>query len=453
MNLEVVVLAAGHGSRMKSETPKVLHTVGGRPMLERVLDAVAELEPKRIHVVVGSDANEIQQSLSAVDVNWVVQESQLGTGHAVLQTVPHLATLTQVLIAYGDCPLITSASLKGCLIDSEVGLRLLSARVPDPAGFGRIVRDERDQVTAIVEQSDLSGQQNQIDEINSGILCTSSEVLKDLLPRLSSENAQNEYYLTDIVALAIENGLSVSAIEVDDYTETLGVNDRSQLATVERLYQRRQAEQLMQSGLTISDPKRFDLRGTMQVGTDCYIDINGVFEGTIELGNNVSVGPNCILRNVSIASNTQIRENTVIEDATVGQNCSIGPFSRIRPGTTIDEGVHIGNFVEVKNSQIHAGVKAAHLAYLGDAEVGSETNIGAGAITCNFDGTTKNHTFIGDGVFIGTNCSLIAPLTIESGAFVAAGSTIGKSVAAGAFAIERSEQRIVPEAASRMRKQ
>ena len=452
MNLEVVVLAAGHGTRMKSKIPKVLHTVGGRPMLERVLDAVCDLEPKRVHVVVGRELAKVQQALPDADVNWVVQEPQLGTGHALLQTLPSLSSPSQVLVAYGDCPLITMDSLRHCLSAGEVGIRLLSAEMPNPTGFGRIVRDEDQRVTGIVEQADLPAKHREICEVNSGIMCTSVDILKDLLPQLSNENEQKEYYLTDIVSLARNTGHSVAAIKVDDYEETLGVNNRSQLAYAERAFQRRQAERLMQDGVTLLDPERFDLRGIMRTGEDCLIDVNAVFEGAIELGDNVRIGPNCVLRDVEIASNTYIRENSIIENASIGQNCTIGPFARIRPGTTLDEDVHIGNFVEIKNSHVHSGVRAGHLAYLGDAEVGSDTNIGAGAITCNFDGTNKNHTAIGDGVFIGTNCSLVAPLNIKSGAFIAAGSTIGKSVEAGAFAIERSEQRVIPDGAKRVRK-
>lgn len=452
MNIEVVVLAAGHGTRMNSKTPKVLHEIGGKPMLMHVLDATFALNPKQVHVVVGADGAPIETAIEDARVNWVVQEEQRGTGHAVKQSLPHLSKRSQVLVTYGDCPLISTETLSKCVHGSETGVRLISANVPDPTGFGRIVRDQSDQVQAIVEQSDLSENQNDIREINSGVLATSSELLRRFLPNLSDKNAQNEFYLTDVIAMAIHKGISVHAIQTEDYTEVLGVNDQVQLAAAERIYQKQQAETLMRSGVTLSDPARFDQRGSIHAGQDCRIDINVVLEGHVELGDNVSLGPNCVLRNVSIGANSEIKANSVIEDTTIGQACAVGPFARIRPGSQLGDDVSIGNFVEIKNSQIQTGVRAGHLTYLGDAEIGADTNVGAGTITCNFDGKNKNRTIIGDDVFIGSNSSLVAPLTIGSGAFIAAGSTINREVNPDAFAIERSEQRNVENSASRILK-
>ena len=452
MQLEVIVLAAGQGTRMKSRTPKVLHTVGGKPMLTRVLEAVSALSPTRTHVVVGENGNDVQSIFESFDVNWVLQEEQLGTGHAVLQALPSLEIEAQALMVYGDCPLVQPSTLKRCVAEGQDGVGLITAVVPDPVGLGRIIRDASGRVEAIVEQADISLEQCGIDEINSGILSTSAKLLSTYLPQLSDNNAQGEIYLTDLIAAAVTDDVSVKAVRVNDFQEILGVNDRVQLAQVERIYQQWQAEALMKKGVTIADPMRFDCRGSVTTGLDCAMDINVLLEGEIVLGDNVRIGSNCILRNVRIASNTIVKENTVIEDATIGRDCSIGPFARIRPGTTLDDNVGIGNFVEIKNSQLASGVKAAHLAYLGDAEIGADTNIGAGAITCNYDGKNKHRTIIGDNVFIGSNSSLIAPLTIESGAAVAAGSSITRNVSTDALVIERADQRNVKGGGTRFRR-
>ncbi|MCY4128026.1 MAG: bifunctional UDP-N-acetylglucosamine diphosphorylase/glucosamine-1-phosphate N-acetyltransferase GlmU [Gammaproteobacteria bacterium] len=452
MRLEVIVLAAGQGTRMKSRTPKVLHTVGGKPMLTRVLETVNALTPARAHVVVGENGDDFQSVFDEFDVNWVRQSEQLGTGHAVLQALPDLDAEAQALVVYGDCPLVKPSTVKRCVAAGQDGVGLITAVVPDPFGLGRIVRNTAGQVESIVEQADIAPEQCDIDEINSGILSTSVGVLREQLPRLIANNAQGEIYLTDLIAEAVSDGVAINAVKALDYREVLGVNDRVQLAKVERIFQRWQAEDLMKRGVSIADPSRFDCRGTVTTGLDCSMDINVLLEGDVELGDNVQIGSNCILRNVQIASNTIVKENTVIEDATVGRDCSIGPFARIRPGTTLDDNVGIGNFVEIKNSQLASGVKAAHLAYLGDAEIGADTNIGAGAITCNYDGRNKHRTIIGDNVFIGSNSSLIAPLTIEAGAAVAAGSSISRNVSTDELVIERADQRTVKGGGTRFRR-
>ena len=452
MSLEAIVLAAGQGTRMQSRIPKVLHTVGGKPMLTRVLETVHSLTPSQIHVVIGDDANDFHALYDDFDINWVRQPDQLGTGHAVMQALPELNAEAQVLVVYGDCPLVKPSTLNRCAVEGQNGVGLISAVVPEPLGFGRIIRNPSGEVEAIVEQTDISPEQCEIDEINSGILSTSAEFLKAYLPRLTNDNAQGEIYLTDLIGEAVSNGVQVSAIQARDYREVLGVNDRIQLAQVERIFQEWQAEALMKGGVSIADPSRFDCRGTVTAGMDCSMDINVILEGDIELGDNVCIGSNCILRNVQIGSNTIIKENTVIEDATIGQDCSVGPFARIRPGTTLDDNVGIGNFVEIKKSQLASGVKAAHLAYIGDAEIGVDTNIGAGAITCNYDGKNKHRTIIGDNVFIGSNSSLIAPLTIESGAAVAAGSSISRNVQTDELVIERADQRSIKGGGTRFRR-
>ena len=452
MQIEVIVLAAGQGTRMKSRIPKVLHSVGGKPMLTRVLETVNSLSPSETHVVIGDNASEFHSQYDEFDVNWVHQSEQLGTGHAVLQALPCLNEGSHALVVYGDCPLVKPSTLKRCTVEGQDGVGLVSAVVPDPFGLGRIIRNPSGEVEAIIEQTDISSDQCAIDEINSGILSASVGFLSEYLPRLTDNNAQGEIYLTDLVAEAVSKGVQVNAIQATDYREVLGVNDRIQLAQVERIFQQRQAEDLMKQGVSIADPSRIDCRGSVKAGMDCSMDINVILEGDIELGDNVQIGSNCILRNVQIDSGTIIKENTVIEDAKIGRECSVGPFARIRPGTTLDDNVGIGNFVEIKNSELASGVKAAHLAYLGDTEIGTDTNIGAGAITCNYDGKDKHRTIIGDNVFIGSNSSLIAPITIESGSAVAAGSSITRNVDTDALVIERADQRVVKGGGTRFRR-
>ena len=421
-------------------------------MLTRVLETVNTLNPARTHVVVRESDEIFPSTHEQFGINWVRQEEQLGTGHAVLQALPALEKETQALVVYGDCPLVGGSTLNRCVAGGQEGVGLITAVVPDPFGLGRIVRDSSGQIVEIVEQADISPGQCDIDEINSGILCAAADVFRKYLPRLSNNNEQGEIYLTDLIAEAVSDGVTVNAIEATDYREVLGVNDRVQLARVERIFQLWQAEELMKQGVSIADPTRFDCRGTVKTGLDCAMDINVLLVGEIVLGDNVRIGSNCILRNVKVASDTTIKENTVIEDATIGRECSIGPFARIRPGSTLDDNVGIGNFVEIKNSQLANGVKAAHLTYLGDAEIGTDTNIGAGAITCNYDGKNKHRTVIGDNVFVGSNSSLIAPLTIESGAAIAAGSAISRNVNTDALVIERADERNIKGGGTRFRR-
>ena len=453
MGLEVIVLAAGRGTRMKSNTPKVMHPIGGEPMLSRLLETVTDLSPHAIHVVIAPDIRNWVETLDAPKVGWVEQLEQLGTGHAAAQVLPKLQSESQVLIVNGDGPLIEAQTLKACVeVAGGETISLVTADMPDPKGMGRIVRDADGTLLEIVEDKDLGIDQKEICEVNSGILSTSATVLHRFLPKLTSQNSQKEYYLTDLIGMARCGGVTVHGVKVADYREILGVNDRKQLAEAERVFQRRQADKLMLGGLSLADPSRIDIRGELSHGLDCEVDINVLIEGTVELGDNVVIGPNCCLRNSRIASNTHIKDSTVIESADIGAGCSIGPFARIRPGTELAAEVHIGNFVELKKSHLESGAKVGHLAYIGDAEIGSETNVGAGVITCNFDGERKHRTVVGDRVFVGTNSSLVAPLTVADGAYVAAGSTITKDVPEGDFAIARQRQKNVTDGASRFRK-
>ncbi|MYD43319.1 MAG: UDP-N-acetylglucosamine diphosphorylase/glucosamine-1-phosphate N-acetyltransferase [Gammaproteobacteria bacterium] len=452
MKLEVIVLAAGQGTRMKSSTPKVLHSIGGKPMLQRVLGKVRDLAPQRTHVVVAQNSAEVKTALHDCDVNWVVQSSQLGTGHAVLQALPQIDVASHILVLYGDCPLVTLPSLKRCVLAGQDGLGLVTAIAPDPTGLGRIVRDATGRIKKIVEHVDLTPDQQDIKEINSGILSGPAELFRRYLPQITDANVQGEIYLTDLIGKAVENEIPVATVLASDHRDVMGVNDRVQLAEAERTLQWRYAERLMRQGVSMADPRRFDCRGQIEAGKDCYFDVNVVFEGNVHLGDKVTIGPNCLLRNVQIGSHTVIKENTVIENAELGRNCAIGPFARIRPETVLADNVYIGNFVEIKKATIAAGVKAGHLAYIGDAEIGEESNIGAGAITCNFDGKTKHRTIIGDRVFVGSNSSLIAPLIIKSGAAIAAGSSINRTVAHNELVIERSKQRHIEGGGSRFRK-
>lgn len=446
------MLAAGHGTRMKSKTPKVLHPIGGKPMLVRVLETVSELSPISVFAVIAPDMEDSVKAIDAPNLHWIIQQNQLGTGHAAAQALPRLKSDSQVLMLNGDGPLVQADTLKECVsVAKENGICLVSAVVPDASGLGRIIREESGAVQKIVEHKDLLPKQTDILEVNSGILCVNSSFLHDNLAKLNSENQQNEYYLTDLIGLARQAGDAVSAVKVQDHREILGVNDRKQLAEVERIFQRRQADRLMEAGVSLADPSRIDIRGELRCGKDCLIDINAIFEGIVELGDNVVIGPNCCLRDVRIASDSQIKDHTVIESANIGERCTIGPFARIRPGTELAEDVHVGNFVEIKNSSLDSGVKTGHLAYVGDAEVGVDTNIGAGVITCNFDGKVKHQTEIGNGVFVGSNSSLVAPLVIADGAYVAAGSTITKDLLKGDFAIARGRQKTVEGGASRFK--
>ena len=440
MSTTVIILAAGKGTRMRSNLPKVLQPLAGRPLLGHVIDTAKKLQADHIITIYGHGGALVQNAFAHEQIQWVEQAEQLGTGHAVQVTLPVLPREGVSLILSGDVPCITEQTLQKLLdVSRETQIGLVTLTLADATGYGRIVR-ENGKIQAIVEHKDASETQRQIQEINTGIYCVSNAKLHEWLPKLSNNNAQGEYYLTDIVAMAIADGLVVASVEPALAFEVEGVNDRVQLAALEREFQNFQAKQLMQQGVHLIDPTRFDLRGNLTAGKDVRIDINVIIEGDCELGDGVEIGAGCILKNTKIAAGTKVQPYSVFDQAVVGEDAQIGPFSRLRPGAVLANEVHIGNFVEVKNSQIGLGSKANHLTYLGDAEVGAGSNIGAGTITCNYDGANKFKTIIGDQVFIGSNSSLVAPITIANGATVGAGSTITRDVAEQCLAVERSKQ-------------
>ena len=440
MSTTVIILAAGKGTRMRSNLPKVLQPLAGRPLLGHVIDTAKKLQADHIITIYGHGGALVQNAFAHEQIQWVEQAEQLGTGHAVKVTLPVLPREGVSLILSGDVPCITEQTLKKLLdVSRETQIGLVTLTLADATGYGRIVR-ENGKIQAIVEHKDASEAQRQIQEINTGIYCVSNAKLHEWLPKLSNNNAQGEYYLTDIVAMAIADGLEVASVEPALAFEVEGVNDRVQLAALEREFQNFQAKQLMQQGVHLIDPTRFDLRGNLTAGKDVRIDINVIIEGDCELGDGVEIGAGCILKNTKIAAGTKVQPYSVFDQAVVGEDAQIGPFSRLRPGAVLANEVHIGNFVEVKNSQIGLGSKANHFTYLGDAEVGAGSNIGAGTITCNYDGANKFKTIIGDQVFIGSNSSLVAPVTIANGATVGAGSTITRDVAEQCLAVERSKQ-------------
>ncbi|MCO8047613.1 MULTISPECIES: bifunctional UDP-N-acetylglucosamine diphosphorylase/glucosamine-1-phosphate N-acetyltransferase GlmU [Acinetobacter] len=440
MSTTVIILAAGKGTRMRSNLPKVLQPLAGRPLLGHVIDTAKKLQADHIITIYGHGGTLVQNAFAHEQVQWVEQAEQLGTGHAVKVTLPVLPREGVSLILSGDVPCITEQTLQKLLdVSRETQIGLVTLTLADATGYGRIVR-ENGKIQAIVEHKDASEAQRQIQEINTGIYCVSNAKLHEWLPKLSNNNAQGEYYLTDIVAMAIADGLEVASVEPQLAFEVEGVNDRVQLAALEREFQNFQAKQLMQQGVHLIDPTRFDLRGNLTAGKDVRIDINVIIEGDCELGDGVEIGAGCILKNTKIAAGTKVQPYSVFDQAVVGEAAQIGPFSRLRPGAVLANEVHIGNFVEVKNSQIGLGSKANHFTYLGDAEVGAGSNIGAGTITCNYDGANKFKTIIGDQVFIGSNSSLVAPVTIANGATVGAGSTITRDVAEQCLAVERSKQ-------------
>ncbi|NIB39476.1 UDP-N-acetylglucosamine diphosphorylase/glucosamine-1-phosphate N-acetyltransferase [Pseudomaricurvus alkylphenolicus] len=440
--LDIVVLAAGQGTRMKSSLPKVLHPIGGKPMLGHVLDSARQLGDAKIHLVVGHGSERVQESFAAADVDFVSQTEQLGTGHAVQQALPVLRQNSTVLILYGDVPLTPSSLLKQ-LVDcvSEDSMGLLTVNLKDPTGYGRIIRNDQHDVVAIVEQKDATEEQLVIREGNTGMMAVASEDLKRWLPALSAENAQGEYYLTDIIAMAQAEGKRIVTEKVENEYLVQGVNNRHQQAQLERYYQLSQAEQLMQAGVTLLDPERFDCRGSLSVGRDVVIDVNCVFEGDVILGDGVVVGANCVIGNCSIGTGTQIKPFTSIDGAQMAEDCDIGPYARVRPGTVLAKGAKLGNFVETKKANIGEGSKVNHLTYIGDSDIGSKVNVGAGTITCNYDGVNKSKTTIGDGAFIGSNSSLVAPVTIGAGATVGAGSTVTSEVPDDHLGVARGKQR------------
>ena len=440
--LHVVILAAGQGSRMKSALPKVLHCVAGRPMLHHVIGTARQLGAEKIHTVIGHGGDKVRETITESLVNWVVQEQQLGTGHAVAQALPHLPDDARVLVLYGDVPLTRTDTLNAMVEALDVNaLGLLTVTLDNPQGYGRIVRNSDGKVTSIVEQKDASAEQLEICEVNTGILAVAAKHLKAWLPALSNANAQGEYYLTDIIAMAVEHNLGISVSQPEDPFEVQGVNNRLQLAELERWFQKREAERLMTEGATLADPARIDVRGELTIGNDILIDVNVVFEGKVSLGNNVSVGPGCVIRDAVIADGAQINAHSVIEGAVIGANAQIGPFARIRPGTELAANTKIGNFVETKKAVVGEGSKINHLSYVGDTSLGRNVNVGAGTITCNYDGVNKFRTVIGDGVFVGSNTSLVAPVRIGAGVTVGAGSTITRNVEDNELAVARARQR------------
>jgi len=443
--LQVVVLAAGQGKRMHSDLPKVLHPLAGRPLLSHALDTARLLAPQRLCVVIGQGADQVRERLPDPDVVWAVQSQQLGTGHAVMQALPHLDKQGTVLVMYGDVPLIASGTLRS-LVDAaaEGHLALLTQELDQPKGYGRIVRNGGGRVVRIVEEKDATEAERAIREVNTGILALPHSSLEKWLGQLRNENAQGEYYLTDVVAAAVADGVPVEVRHPSAAHECLGVNSKVELAALERRYQMTNAAKLLESGVTLVDPARIDVRGELTCGRDVTIDVNCIFEGKVSLGDGVSIGANCILRDVSVGPGAQIKPFTLMEEATVGANARIGPYARIRPGTQLAEDVHVGNFVEVKASSMGRGSKANHLAYLGDATVGSDVNIGAGTITCNYDGAYKHRTIIEDDVHIGSDVQLIAPVTVGKGATIAAGATITDDVPPGGLTLTQKKQLTKP---------
>jgi bifunctional UDP-N-acetylglucosamine pyrophosphorylase/glucosamine-1-phosphate N-acetyltransferase len=442
--LNVVILAAGQGKRMRSDLPKVLHRLGGRQQLAHVLDTARELGAGKICVVYGHGGEAVREALDAEDIIWVRQEPQLGTGHAVLQTLTFLDPAAPTVVLYGDVPLIGVATLTRLIEVADRGLGVLTEDLEDPTGYGRIVRDGGGNILRIVEERDASEEERAISEINTGFIAAPTAALNRWLPALGNDNAQGEYYLTDIVRLAIGEGMPVATTQPDAAWEVLGVNSKVQLAELERLHQYRNALLLMEQGVTLLDPDRIDVRGELDCGRDVTIDVNCVFEGRVVLGDGVEVGAHCILRNAVIGAGTRIAPFSHIDEAEAGRGCVIGPYARLRPGTKLGEDVHIGNFVEVKNSTVADCSKANHLAYIGDATVGKNVNVGAGTITCNYDGASKHRTVIEDDVFIGSDTQLVAPVTVGRGATLGAGTTLTEDAPPDKLTISRAKQTTVP---------
>ncbi|MDP1709199.1 MAG: bifunctional UDP-N-acetylglucosamine diphosphorylase/glucosamine-1-phosphate N-acetyltransferase GlmU [Gammaproteobacteria bacterium] len=445
MGLSVIILAAGQGTRMRSALPKVLHPLAGRPLLEHVIYTARQLQADHIYVVYGYGGSAVPQALEQLAVGWVEQAEQLGTGHAVSQAMPSVSDGDTVLVLYGDVPLISAATLQRLIAAvSDNSLGLLTVHQHDPRGYGRIVRNADKRVTRIVEEKDATSDERSISEINTGMIAAPAARMRAWLAKLENNNAQKEYYLTDVIALAVQDGIVINTVEPDKVAETMGINNKAQLAELERYYQRHEAERLMLEGATLLDPLRLDVRGELSVGQDVTLDVNVVIEGKVTLGNRVRIGPQVVIRNASIGDDVEILAHCVIEDAAIGAGCRIGPFARIRPETKLAAGVHIGNFVEIKKSRVGAGTKINHLSYIGDATVGREVNIGAGTITCNYDGANKHQTIIEDGAFIGSDTQLVAPVTVGAQATIGAGSTITQNVAPKVLAVSRVKQSTVP---------
>ncbi|MEW6330010.1 MAG: bifunctional UDP-N-acetylglucosamine diphosphorylase/glucosamine-1-phosphate N-acetyltransferase GlmU [Pseudomonadota bacterium] len=440
-SLEIVILAAGQGKRMYSGLPKVLHGLAGKPLLGHVLEAARALNPAAIHVVYGHGGEQVRAAFAwDADVNWVHQAEQKGTGHALAQAMPGIAEQSTVLVLYGDVPLIRPQTLRDLLAAAGDGLALLTIELADPADYGRILRDPAGRVTRIVEIRDASPEQAGVREVNTGFLAAPAARLRKWLAGLRNHNVQGEYYLTDIISMAAAEGVAIATRAPRDVSEILGVNSKPELARVERMHQKQQAEKLMQQGVTLRDPARLDVRGELTCGRDVVIDVNVVFEGKVVLQDGVQIGPNNVIRDTTIGAHTQILPSCVIEESVIGSHCRLGPFTRLRPGAEIADNVHLGNFVEVKKSRVGPGSKINHLSYVGDTTVGRDVNIGAGTIVCNYDGANKHPTVIGDKAFIGSNTALVAPVTVGEGATVGAGSVITKEAPAGELTLARAPQ-------------
>ena len=439
--LSVVILAAGKGTRMYSDLPKVLHKIAGKPMVKHVIDTAKQLNAAQIHLIYGHGADLLKQRLADEPVNWVFQAEQLGTGHAMQQAAPFFADDENILMLYGDTPLITTETLQKLIAAKpENGIALLTVNLENPTGYGRIIRQDGN-VTAIVEQKDANAEQLKITEVNTGVMVSDGASFKKWLARLDNNNAQGEYYMTDVIGLANQDGFKVVAVQATDMMEVEGANNRLQMAALERYFQRKQAQKLLLAGVSLTDPERFDLRGELEHGKDVEIDINVIIEGNVRLGNRVKIGAGCVLKNVEIADDVEIKPCSGLENAVVGEKAAIGPFSRLRPGAELAAETHVGNFVEIKQAKVGKGSKVNHLTYIGDAEIGRDCNIGAGVITCNYDGANKFKTVIGDNVFVGSDSQLIAPVTIADNVTVAAGATVTDNVEAGALVISRVRQR------------
>tara|TARA_B110000503_G_scaffold85373_2_gene129874 strand:- start:2783 stop:4153 length:1371 start_codon:yes stop_codon:yes gene_type:complete len=441
MKLEIVILAAGQGTRMKSRLPKVLHTVGGKPLLEHVINTAQALQPDALHVVIGHGSEQVQQALSDYNINWVEQTQRLGTGHALMQALPAIADDSVVLVLYGDVPLTRLGTLQQLVLQAQDGPALLTATLQNPKGYGRILRDQNNALVGVVEDKDATDEQRLLQEVNTGLLAAPARDFKTYLPRVDNKNQQGEYYLPDILHLAVAEGHTVASSAAESELEIIGVNDRVQLNQVEREYQRRLAEKLMREGVSIADAARLDIRGSLTCGDEVFIDINVVFEGVVRLGNGVTVGANCVLSDVTVADGSIIHPMSHLQETIIGKACNVGPYARLRPGTVLADGARVGNFVETKKANIGAGSKVNHLSYIGDCDMGAQVNVGAGTITCNYDGINKHKTTIGTGVFVGSNSTLVAPLRIEDQGFVAAGSTVTSTVGRDELAVSRARQR------------
>ena len=441
MALLPIILAAGQGTRMNSSLPKVLHPIGAKPMLQHVIDCCQKLGSKSIGVIIGHAAEQVQQGVSANNISWVFQTEQKGTGHAVLQSADLMSDHDVVIIAYGDVPLIKTATLKqlASKLDAAI-LTVLTTKLDVPFGYGRIIRDESSRIQYVVEEKDASPEEKGVTEVNTGFIAAKGVDLKRWLNQITPNNVQGEYYLTDCVAMAVAEGGVVESVVCENPLEVEGVNDRSQQAKLERAYQKEQTEKLMKAGVTLADPARIDIRGTLSAGKDVFLDINTVIIGDVVLGNNVVIQPNCIIDNAVIGDNTIVKSNSVIESAQIGNSCDVGPFARIRPGTILNNEAKVGNFVEVKKSTIGHGSKVSHLSYIGDTTMGDNVNIGAGTITCNYDGANKFQTIIGDDVFVGSDTQFVAPVKIANGSTIGAGSTITKDTPEDELTLSRSKQ-------------